>query len=178
MKLHANSLTAQLYRWFYATSTMPESLCPYFWKMILAWVFLIPYTILSLPVILMDRKDPEKRSTGERAGIGFIIWFILFIVVCMLSWVGLFFVDPPKDSLYMNIIVTGFIGWAFSIGIGVAQLIKFLKHKWETRHIRYDEEGYRIWEPVKEKEPSIIKEFVKAKYNKYCPKIEWFHEKN
>jgi acyl-homoserine lactone acylase PvdQ len=73
MKLNINSTSAQLYRWFYATEQMPQSLCPYFWKLVLMWVFILPYTILSLPVILMDLKDPDRRTTGERAGVGFFI---------------------------------------------------------------------------------------------------------
>ncbi len=31
MNLNINSKTAKLYRWFYATNEMPQSLCPYFW---------------------------------------------------------------------------------------------------------------------------------------------------
>ena len=173
MKLNINSASARLYRWFYMTQLMPQSLCPYFWKLVVMWVFILPYTILSLPVILMDLKDPETRTTGERAGVGFIIWFILGMIVCMLSYIGLFWVTPIEDSLFMHMLVGGGIGWVFSIIIGAIQLFKWSKEKWENRNVKYDEDGWRIWEPVKEKEPTIIKEFIKAKYNKYCPKIEW-----
>jgi hypothetical protein len=70
-------------------------------------------------------------------------------------------------------LAAGFIGWGVTIIFSVAGLFKWTKEKLENRHIKYDEDGYRIWDPVKEKQPSIIKEFVKAKYNKYCPKIDW-----
>lgn len=173
MKLNINSISANLYRWFYATSKMPQTLCPYFWKLILMWVFILPYTILSLPVILMARKDTEHRSTGERAGIGVIIWFILFMLGCMLSYVGLFWANPKKDTFFLFTLTVGFIGWALTIIFSAVGLFKWTKEKLENRHIRYDEDGYRIWDPVKEKQPSIIKEFVKAKYHKYCPKIDW-----
>lgn len=173
MKLNINSVGAKLYRWFYATSQMPQTLCPYFWKLILMWTFIIPYTILSLPVILMDSKDPESRTTGERAGIGFIIWFILGMIVCMLSWVGLFWVTPIKDSAFMHMLIAGGIGWMFAIVIGAIQLFKWSKEKWENRNVKYDEHGYRIWTPVEPKQDSILVSFVKAKYNKYCPKIDW-----
>ena len=74
MKLNINSTSAQLYRWFYATTTMPQSLCPYFWKLVIMWLLILPYSILSLPVILMDLKDFEHRTMGERAGMGIIFW--------------------------------------------------------------------------------------------------------
>jgi hypothetical protein len=177
MKLNINSISAQLYRWFYATQQMPESLCPYFWKLVLMWVFIVPYTILSLPVILMDRKDPERRTTGERAGMGVIIWFILFMLISMLSWIGLFFIEPVKDSTWLHILIVGGIGWGFSIVIGATEGYKALKEWNYRRKIKYNEDGYRIWDEPTEKHPSIIKEFIKAKYNKYCPKIDWNHNK-
>lgn len=174
MNLNLNSTSAKLYRWFYAVKEMPQSLCPYFWKLILMWAFILPYTILSLPTILMDLKDPEeKRTIGERAGIGFVVWFILFMIICSLSWIGLFFVTPTKDGIFMNILGIGAIGWLVAIIFGGIELFKWAKEKWENRHVRYTELGYRIWDEPKEKQPSIITEFVKAKYNKYCPKINW-----
>jgi hypothetical protein len=175
MQLNINSKTAQLYRWFYSTAKMPQSLCPYFWKLAIMWLVIAPYTILSLPVILMDRKDPDHRTTGERAGVGFILWFILGMLISMLSWVGLFFATPTKDGIWWHAIGVGLMGWCAAFVFGCIALFKWSKEKWENRHVKYDEDGYRIWEPVKEKESSIITEFVKAKYNKYCPKIDWKH---
>ena len=173
MKLNINSVSARLYRWFYATTQMPQSLCPYFWKLVLMWVFILPYTILSLPCILMDLKDPDHKTTGERAGVGLIMWFIVGMITCMLSWIGLFFVTPTKDSVFFNMVGVGLIGWLAAIIFGGIALFKWAKEKWENRYVRYDEFGYRIWLKPKEKQPSIITEFVKAKYNKYCPKIDW-----
>ena len=173
MKLSRNSISAKLYRWFYATSNLPESLCPYFWKLILMWVFILPYTAISVPSILMDLKEPSDKTTGERAGVGVIMWFIIFMLVCMLSWAGLIFDEPVNNSLWFHMLAAGFIGWGVTIIFSVAGLFKWTKEKLENRHIKYDEDGYRIWDPVKEKQPSIIKEFVKAKYHKYCPKIDW-----
>jgi len=173
MKLSRNSISAKLYRWFYATSNLPESLCPYFWKLVLMWVFVLPYTVISIPSMLMDLKEPSDKTTGERVGVGLIMWFIIFMLVCMLSWAGLIFAEPTDNSFWFHMLATGFIGWGIAIVFGAAGLFKWTKEKLENRHIKYDEDGYRIWEPVKEKQPSIIKEFVKAKYNKYCPKIDW-----
>ena len=178
MKLNINSNTAQLYRWFYGTSRMPESLCPYFWKLVLMWTFILPYSILSLPAIIMERIDRSQfHSTGERAGLGFIAWFILFILICMVSWVGLFFVEPVKDTLYYHSIVIGGMGWVLSFGIGIATAYNYLTKQWKNRNIKYDEFGRRIWNPIVEEQDSIIVSFVKASYNKYCPRIDWDHKK-
>ncbi len=173
MKLNVNSTSAKLYRWFYATRVMPQNLCPYFWKLVLMWVFILPYTILSLPVILMDLKDPDQRTTGERAGMGVIIWFGLGMLISMLSWIGLFFFEPVKDSVWFDMLITGLVGWVLSIVIGALEGYKALKDWNYKRKIKYTEKGYRIWDEPKEKQPSILIEFVKAKYNKYCPKIDW-----
>lgn len=177
MKLNINSNTAQLYRWFYSTSVMPESLCPYFWKLALMWVFIIPYVILSLPMIIMERLDrSETHSTGGRLGGGLVIYVILSILICMLSWIGLFFVEPVKDSLFMHALVTGAVGWSCLIIIAINELYKVSLEKWKNRGIKYDEDGYRIWNP-EPKQDSIIVSFVKASYNKYCPRIEWNNNK-
>jgi hypothetical protein len=173
MKLSQNSIGAKLYRWFYSTNRMPQNLCPYFWKLVIMYTVLIPYSILSLPLILMDWKEPEHRTTGERLGMGFIIWFLFFLVICMFSLFGLFIAIPTKDSFYSLMIVAGSMGWIATIVIGGIELYKHLKFKWETKDIKYDKDGYRIWEPAKEKKPNLIVEMVKAKYNKYCPKIDW-----
>jgi hypothetical protein len=177
MKLNINSTSAQLYRWFYSTTQMPQSLCPYFWKLVLMWVFILPYTILSLPVILMDLKDPERRTTGERAGVGFIMYFMLGMLICMLSWIGAFFAEPVKDGVWFHMLLAGALGWIVVIVFGGIEFYKWAKEKWENRNVKYDEDGYRIWTKPEPKQPSIIAEFVKAKYNKYCPKIDWDYKK-
>lgn len=143
------------------------------------WTFILPYSILSLPVISMDLKDPENRTTGERAGFGFLIWFLLFMLICMITLIAPIFIGlPTKDTLYMQLFVTGTIGWVFAIAIGIHQGIQYLKMKWERRNIKYDANGYRIWDEIVEKQPNIIVEFVKASYNKYCPRIEWTRNDN
>ena len=178
MKLNINSINARLYRWFYATERMPQSLCPYFWKLVIMWIFILPYTILSLPTILNDLNDPyNTRSTGERVAIGVSLYFILFMLISMLSWIGIFFAEPVKDSLWFHLLCVGFMCWLSTIVVGGLIFFKWIRDKWQNRHIRYDEDGYRIWQEPKQKQPSIILEFIKASYNKYCPKIDWDYKK-
>ena len=90
----------------------------------------------------------------------------------MLSCASLFFVSLPEDSnsLFFNMIGVGFMCWLIVIIFGAIELFKWLRDKGENRNVKYDDYGYRILKP---KQPSIITEFIKAKYNKYCPKIDW-----
>ncbi len=174
MTLKFNSLPAKLYRWFYSTNDMPQSLCPYFWKLTLMWIFILPYTLVSLPVVIMDGKDPwEDRTMGERLGYGFIVWAGLFMLISMLSWFGLFFAQPTGDSFWFLVLSIGFIGWAAAIILGAISLYK----RWEERRSNYHIKNVgKIYPKKKSKRTSIIVEFAKAKYNKYCPKIEWDSE--
>ena len=62
MELNLNSLTAKLYRWFYKQNEMPSSLCPYFWKMILACILYIPLFLFDLPSRIA-RKIQKENTT-------------------------------------------------------------------------------------------------------------------
>ena len=177
MKLNINSSTAKLYRWFYGTSKMPESLCPYFWKLILMWTFIIPYSIVCIPAIVMEKRDPgETFKTGERASISFIVWVAIVGAISMLFSISLFWYQYPKDTLGMNLQMLGFILWLIGTVYGIWHGIQWLINKYEDSKIKYDADGYRIWNP-EPKQDSIIVSFIKASYNKYCPRIDWDHKK-
>jgi len=177
MKLNQNSISSKLYRWFYGTKELPNNLCPYFWKLVLAWLVLIPYSLVCLPVIIMEIYDKDYKyndnSTGKRIGMSALTYFILFIIICMVTFFGLFFIEPEKDSLYGFMGTLGAFVWLLSIIIGIIEGVKAIKRWNYNRKIKYDENGYRIWNQPKEEKTYLVVEFVKAKYHKYCPKIEW-----
>jgi hypothetical protein len=177
MKLNQNSISSKLYRWFYGTKELPNNLCPYFWKLVLAWLVLIPYSLVCLPVIIMEIYDKDYKyndnSTGKRIGMSALTYFILFIIICMITFFGLFFIEPEKDSLYGFMGTLGAFVWLLSIVIGIVEGVKAIKRWNYNRKIKYDENGYRIWNQPKEEKTYLAVEFVKAKYHKYCPKIEW-----
>ena len=181
MKLNSNSISSKLYRWFYVTKELPNNLCPYFWKLVLAWLVLIPYSLVCLPVILAEIYDKEysytDNSTGKRIGLSTLIYGMLFFILCMISFFGLFFIEPEKDSFYGFMRTIGGLLWVISIVIGIIEGTKALKEWNRTRKIKYDENGYRIWNQPKEEKTYLVVEFVKAKYNKYCPKIDWIDKK-
>ena len=65
MKLTKNSFNSKLYRWFYCTNQLPINLCPYFWKLLMAWVLLIPVVVITLPVTLGEIRS-LKQSNYEK----------------------------------------------------------------------------------------------------------------
>jgi hypothetical protein len=177
MKLNSNSISSKLYRWFYGTKELPNNLCPYFWKLVLAWLVLIPYSLVCLPVIITEILDKDYRyndnSTGKRIGLSVITYALLFGICSMIAFIGVFFIKPEKDTLYEVMALGGFVLWALGFIFGIIEGTKALKEWNQTRKIKYDENGYRIWDQPKEEKTYLVVEFIKAKYYKYCPKIEW-----
>ena len=162
MKLNKNSISAKLFRWFYRTSELPTNLCPYFWKLVMAYVFAIPLFIITLPYAIID-KDSCNESLGNRIWVGFVCWFILLLLIPALSPIMLFWYTPVKDSFLEILIHCGFFVWLTGLIIGVMWFIHHLEEKIKERRNL----------PKKEKRSNIIVEMVKATYYKYCPKIDW-----
>jgi hypothetical protein len=79
----------------------------------------------------------------------------------MISTLGRFFYTPDEGSLLDVMMILGLCVWASLIIVGSAWVIhktvKYLKSKKSDN----------------EKTDNNIVEMVKAKYYKYCPKIDW-----
>jgi uncharacterized membrane protein YagU involved in acid resistance len=166
MKLNKNSISAKLFRWFYRTSELPTNLCPYFWKLVMAYVFVIPLFIISLPYVIIE-KYSSSESLGNRIGLGLVGWFVLFLLIVVLiaalSPIMLFWYTPIEDSSLEILIICGLLTWVLGLTIGVMWFIHHLGEKIKERRNL----------PKKEKRSNIIVEMVKATYYKYCPKIDW-----
>ena len=179
MKLNQNSISAKTYRWFYMTKDMPTNLCPYFWKLVIAYTLLIPVSLVTLVYqIAYHKNDGPADSPGERFVLGALFWFALYVVIAMLSPILLLWLSPEKDTLLMSTVCAGVVLWLLAIILGAANLIKYLKERREDRLYKknnYDENGnwIPIEDRVKEKRSYILIEMVKATYYKYCPKIDW-----
>jgi hypothetical protein len=161
MKLNQNSLSAKLYRWFYKTDTMPTNLCPYFWKLVTAVILSPLLAIHTLPYEIINYKRRRRDTYEDILGTSLVHWVIIIAVICMISTLGLFFHTPDKDSLLMVMMVFGFCVWASLIIFGIIWSI--FKTKEYLKSKKSDDE----------KTDNIIVEMVKAKYYKYCPKIDW-----
>ena len=182
MKLDINSVSAKLYRWVFATNRMPKSLCPYFWKLVLMWIILAPYVLLSLPYVVIHLNDEGERfskgdSFGEKPVSGLFMWGILYLVGVMIFSISVFWAEFPKDSFPQNMQILGILLWIIAIGFGTWEGVKWAIQAYKDSKVKYDERGFRIWEEPKPKPDSILVAFIKAKYNKYCPKIEWSNER-
>ena len=166
MKLNKNSISAKLFRWFYGTSELPTNLCPYFWKLVMAYVFAIPLFIISLPYVIID-KSSSIESLNSRIWGGFVCWFVLFLLIAALTPIMLFWHTPVKDSLLETSIEIGVFTWVGGLTLGIIWFLNYLREKslerkWQSENL-----------PKKEKRSNIIVEMVKATYYKYCPKIDW-----
>ena len=166
MKLNKNSISAKLFRWFYGTTELPTNLCPYFWKLVMAYVFAIPLFIIPLPYVIIE-KSSSIESLNSRIWGGFVCWVILFLLITALTPIMLFWHTPVKDSLLEILMIYGFFIWAAGLTLGIIWFIHYIQdkikeRKWESRNL-----------PKEEKRSNIIVEMVKATYYKYCPKIDW-----
>ena len=161
MKLNQNSLSAKLYRWFYKTNTMPTNLCPYFWKLVAAVILSPLLAIHTLPYEIINYKRRRWDTYGDMLGISLSCWLIIAAFISMISPLGLFFYIPNKSSSFWVIMGIGCILWGSLILVGIIwSIIKTVEH---LRSKKSDDE----------KTDNIIVEMVKAKYHKYCPKIDW-----
>jgi hypothetical protein len=161
MKLNQNSLSAKLYRWFYKTDTMPTNLCPYFWKLVTAVILSPLFAIYTLPYEIINYKRRHRDTYSDMLGTSLAHWCFIAGVICMISSLGLFFYIPDKSSLLFMIMATGCIIWASLILVGIIwSIIKTVEHLQSKKSNT-------------EKTDNIIVEMVKAKYHKYCPKIDW-----
>jgi hypothetical protein len=128
-------------------------------------------------MIVLELTDKGYKyndtSTGKRIGMSVIAYFMLFAIASMVALICAFFVSPEKDSFYLFLSTLGAMIWVIAIVIGVVEGYKAFKDWNYRRKIKYDENGYRIWNEPKQEKTYLVVEFAKAKYNKYCPKIDW-----
>jgi hypothetical protein len=177
MKLNQNSISARIYRWFYMTNTMPKSLCPYFWKLVVAYILFIPWSIISLPTRVFHI---EADNGAERFITSIFGWSVTCVLLCMIFSVTAFWGFYDEKTFLGGIQRTGICSFlaisSVSLIFGIIHLVKCIQDKKRENHKQFiwDNFGNYIKNPAYvEPRPNIIKEFIKAKYNKYCPKIDW-----
>jgi len=140
---------------------MPTNLCPYFWRLVTAVILSPLLAIYTLPYEIINYKRSRWDTYADILGTSLAYWFFIAAIICMISLLGLFFYMPDTDSLLWVMMVFGFCAWAsiivVGIGWGINETVKYLKSKKSDN----------------EKTDNIIVEMVKAKYHKYCPKIDW-----
>ncbi len=155
MKLSTNSW----HYWVYTASwgVPPHNLCPYFWKLVIATLFL-PFNLIWHSISLIVNAVAKDDIIGERDwpffSSRFMMSLALNVLLCVL--IGMVAIWFAWNSFTRISGITGY-------GVLIIVLISLGIIKIQKRMSRR----------VREKRPNIIAEFVKAKYNKYCPTIEW-----
>jgi len=165
MKLNKNSVNARLYRWFYNVDLMPRSICPYFWKLILMWLLVIPYCVWLAPVYIIHRLTGERIlnvKQSDKFEYAFITNSLLFISIILLLGVSSLFVNY-ENVLLKALSEVGVISLFTSLFIII--LLLFLRFITRPKKLKMSD--------VREDKPSIILEFIKSKYNKMCTVIDW-----
>jgi hypothetical protein len=181
MNLSENSLHAKLYRWFYASERLPNNLCPYFWKLMIALVFVLPTSIIYIPLVILlfvvalfdkdDTREVNEYEFGERMIISIMLYLMLFFTFCIcVFFIELFCGAYKKDSFLSVCGALGFVIMAAAIVIGIIYLFRTILDKIEERR-EIKQSNYEP--PQKSETLQMIGEFIKAKYNRYCPKITW-----
>ncbi len=165
MNLTKNSKHARLYRWFYSADDMPQSLCLYFWKLLFAIILFIPAWIITWPahIIFPLLGDEESDLTGDAllSGAVYVALAALWCVGCFVFC--LFNIQLPlNEHINGAILDSGFCG-ALVIFFALGIFIDYIDDK-------------RIPKKENKEEVNIIYTFIKAKTDKYCPKITWNDE--
>lgn len=167
MKLKSTSITATLYKMFYGTWNLPKSLCPYFWQVVLMYILLIPSAIFCIPYHIL-RISARRKYIDDSYIFKMLLSFLLYLVIftvgaCIYTCSGYitWLLNGSDPLLFTDRQAMGLVISLCILLIIFGLLIKFLISKIASIGT------------YKQKEPSLIKEFIKAKYNKYCPKIDW-----
>lgn len=149
---------------------MPQSLCPYFWKLLVMWVLIVPFYVFTLPTRIFD--DSKDTDPLRLFLMSLFIFGFLYVVFSMLSFliIAIFFDNTPLNGFMFGSCIIGFFGWLFLIIVGFINFVEYINDK--IMDARYNRKHKKL-RTKEAKTPSLIIEFVKASYNKYCPKIDW-----
>jgi hypothetical protein len=139
------------------------------------YITIIPYVLFSIPVVVYDLFDKHyengDRSTGERMGVSVGVYFGLFAVTSLITAIVGFFIHIEPKSFWELSQLTGYCIWLVLIAIGIIEGVRYLR-EYSTKDESYYDESQDKW-VVKKAKVNMTAEFIKAKYNKYCPKIDW-----
>ena len=169
MELNLNSFSAKLYKWFYAIETnkywtieaqMPKTLCSYYWELVVAYILAIPLAVLIVPTYLFEQYKGDKSH--ERIGAGFVLWSVVFIFFTLIYPLFEYFsILPIIGNLFEASCILWSIIIIIAMAIGCGIFWDYLADRIENNRTYY------------EKKPNLLIEYIKAKKNKYCPKITW-----
>ena len=167
INLNKNSLNVKLYNWFYNTDTLPTNLCPYFWKLVLMYLLIIPYIVFTIPhyidiflTFLVNTINIKLNKTcrvesSNKNEISMLYW-ISYSIIHSIVYVIIYGTLSSNNILMQTIIIIGFSAIIFFTVLSITFLICYI-----------------LFHP----KSNVLITFIKAKYNKYCPIINWEDKK-
>jgi hypothetical protein len=174
LTLNKNGFLASTYRWFYRTMKLPESLCPYFWKLLTALIlgpfkifFNIPFMVAFESPRVYFQRHADAWSREDENVQSLVGWVILFLSLCILSTISVIFNGlPHKDGSWWFMVTLGIVLIAVGIISGICYLV-WLLHK--NIKNKLDDDRQEGFTPAID----VISEFTRSTINKYCPQIKW-----
>ena len=173
MKINVNSWHYRFVDWVHGD--VPNSLCTYFWKLVVAFIV----TPVGAALI-----EAFKMENGLR--------FIMLLILASLSiplYTTAYFTGfyggiqvtttADGDHLYTELVPYAFVIATVYYFICICNMINFVMSSMFLCAIlvdKYKSAHPKIRVPKGEGEGNIVKEFIKAKKNKYCPKLEFISD--
>ena len=161
MQLKLNSWHVWLWNYTYP-DTVPNNLCPYFWKTIAAMLLFIPNIIFRIPVVILSlffSKNAKFEQNDGRTGIGILIYIILaaaiFVIIFLYNYLLWLFNAHSYDSVFATL-------GGIELLIGLFFLIRYF---WLENRI-----GNTIAHTASN---NMVVNYTQAWYHKHCPRINW-----
>lgn len=159
MRLREDSFFAKLVLNSYASYELPKSLCPFFWKLVIALVSLP----LTWPILVIDWVGgrPEKSWILSKIILGILTQLVVLAII------GVAYVKPIE-----TLKVLGFMVVVLVVILGGVALYTVIKEKIEDWYwnYKYGEYGEKL---ADKKTDNVLVSFIKAKKEKVCPRIDW-----
>jgi hypothetical protein len=136
--------------------------------------------ILALPVILIETIKKEEFTTySERFGLSIVAYIAIFILISLGAASCWPWFTYEKNTFIHFCAQFGVVLALMGSLVGIYYLFVWIVNSIKDK-ILYtkNEDGRKVYRPKKEAKPNIIVEFIKAKYEKNCPRVEWFNQKS
>jgi len=182
IKLSEKSWHAKLYALMYGEDGgLPKNLCPYFWGVMAALVSVVPFALFFMPTHIFSwvRKLIYKDEANSLFSEGYIstLFFVALVlnaaILVGFSMVYMWFqpfVLVNGQYKFTTFQIIGSLSYLTGVIFGIVTLSKYIQEKARKNKRKNWQDGSYI---PKEKTPNILVEFIRAKYKKYCPKINW-----
>lgn len=155
---------------------LPNNLCKFFW-MFIASLIALPFSLINHSINLIhNRKNPEMHTgygimlmiIGTMPG-GIILEHFHLLnnndkIIKLLQLLAI----SPIGCIAIILAVSAIAAIGYCVYLSVKSITIGINHIISLFKPRYDEN-----KPIKEHNPSIIKEYIESYKNKYCKKLEY-----